>query len=65
MNGASIGEVSDEFAIHIPKALIPDCTTGHTTAKIRDIITDHKITTSGTNLLPLKKDNASGSFLKL
>ena len=35
MNGARIGDVEEEFAIHTPNALIPDCTTGHTRARIR------------------------------
>ena len=34
-------------------------------ARIKEIITDHAITTIGTNRLPLKNSNASGSFLKL
>ena len=65
IKGANTGEVEDELAIHTPKALIPVCTTGHTTANTREIITDQAITTIGTNRLPLKNANASGSFRKL
>ena len=63
MKGASTGEVEEELAIHTPKALIPVCTTGQTTASTREMITDHRITTRGTKRLPLKNARASGSFL--
>ena len=64
MNGARIGDVEEEFAIHTPKALIPDCTTGHTRARTREMITDQAMQTIGTNRLPLKNASASGSFRK-
>ena len=50
------------MAIHTPKLLIPDCTTGHTTASTTEMITDHRITTMGTKRLPLKNASASGSL---
>ena len=59
--GAKTGDDEDEFAIHTPNAFIPDCIIGHTTDKITDTTTDHKITTRGTNLFPLKKERASGN----
>lgn len=53
-NGARIGALSCDSAIHKPKLLIPACTFGHTTARINATIVDHKITTNGTKRFPLK-----------
>ena len=58
-----MGDVAEELAIHTPKELIPVCTTGHTMASTREMMTDHAMTTMGTKRLPLKNANASGSFL--
>ena len=55
-----MGEVSEELAIQMPKALMPPWITGHTTASTRETTTDQKITTMGTKRLPLKKESTSG-----
>ena len=64
-NGAKIGAVSFELAIHIPKPLIQDWITGHTIARTMAAIAERRITTNGTKRLPLKNDKASGILRKL
>ena len=63
INGANIGAVSFEFASQIPKLFRAPCAKGQIIDNTIAVIVDHKITTNGTNLLPLKKFNACGNLL--
>lgn len=65
MKGAYTADVEDEPAIHLPNEFIPSCINGQTTASTNETTTEPTMTTSGTNLLPLKNYNASGSLRKL
>ena len=54
MNGARIGAVSLDVAIHCPKLFNEPWINGHTMDKSNAVTTEPPMTTNGTKRLPLK-----------